>query len=286
MRSDALLIVAIGASLLLEARDAVGDEACSKKDLEATRAQFDELYKAKKYAEAYDDLQRTKDRCWGGLGSDERGRLASDLAVAAFRSGKPDVCLKILAEAPADLPPASKTAKAIAFNRSLCNTQAQVTGGPSGDPGVAVLCGKKQMLVHLEHKAFDNLPQEAPADATFEESTPEGDHFRLILKERADLNGDGNPELIFLDPDAEARDAAYLRWFVDCGGSFYPLLSEYAGDHETGGKGDRQVWKDILLFNNMSPEKPSFTTVSKSTYRFDGAHYVLIKSEKVKRRIR
>src|SRR4051794_24169494 len=120
MRSDGLLAIAVGAALLLASRGAVGDDACGKKALTAARARFNDLYKAKKYSEAFDELAKTKDRCWAGLGPDDRGRLASDLGLSAFRGGTPDVCLKVLAEAPADLPPDSKTARALAFNRDLC----------------------------------------------------------------------------------------------------------------------------------------------------------------------
>ena len=87
MTSNRLLRVAVGGALLLAARGATGEDACGKTDLAAARARFDYLYRAKKYAAAFDDLQRTKERCWAGLGSEERGRLVSNLALAAFRSG-------------------------------------------------------------------------------------------------------------------------------------------------------------------------------------------------------
>jgi hypothetical protein len=126
---------------------------------------------------------------------------------------------------------------------------------------------------------------EDPPHSTFEETDATGAPSHLILDRRIDLNGDGTPELVLADPAAAARDARYLGWYVDCGsGSFYRLLTEYAADYEVG-RATADGWKDIYYFNNMSPEKPSYAIVSKSTYKFDGAHYVLVKSAKVKRRI-
>ena len=286
MTSNALLLrVAMGGALLFMARGASGDDACGKNDLAAARARFAELYKTKKYQEAFDDLQRTKDRCWAGLGSDERGRLISDLAVAAFRSGKPDVCLKVLAEAPTDLSKDSKAAKTLAFNRSLCAGK-PAGGGPVPPAAplgaVAALCAKKQELVHIVQKPDD---PDDPPNSTYEETDASGEPSHLSLDKKIDLNGDGTPELVMDVPAAIARDASYLDWYLDCGnGAFYPLFAEYAADYETG-KTTANGWKAIYLFNNMSPDKPSYTIVSKETYIFDGAHYVLVKSQKVKRRI-
>jgi len=285
MTSNALLRLAMSVALLLAARGATDDETCGKKEMAAARARFEDLYRAKKYGEAFDDLQKTKDRCWAGLGRDERGRLASDLAVAAYRSGKPEVCLKVLAEAPTDIHPDSKTAKALAFNRDLC--AGKPVGGGSTPPGVpsgavAGVCARKQDLVHIEQKPDD---PDDPPNSTYEETDASGAPSHLVLDKKIDLNGDGIPELVLDDPAETARDARYLGWYVDCGkGAFYPLLTEYAGDYEIG-KATAKGWKVIHYFNNMSPEKPSHTIVSKSTYTFDGAHYVSVKSEKVKRRI-
>lgn len=107
----------------------------------------------------------------------------------------------------------------------------------------------------------------------------------MDLDRRVDLNGDGNPEWVFAAPGAAARDARYLLWFTDCGnGTFYPLFREYAAEYEIA-KGAANGWRLIYFVNNISPEKPSSTIVNKDTYRFDGSHYVLIKSEKVKRHI-
>lgn len=287
MRSDGLLAVAVGAALLLASRGAVGDDACGKKDLTAARARFNDLYKAKKYSDAFDELAKTKDRCWAGLGPDDRGRLASDLGLSAFRAGKPDVCLKVLAEAPSDLPPDSKTAKALAFNRDLCagkpaEGQATPQGAPAGK--VATLCAKKEDLVRIVQKP--SADPEDPPNSSYEETDANGASTPLTLDRKIDLNGDGTPELVLDDPAQAARDARFLHWYVDCGdGAFYPLLTEYAADYEVG-KAAANGWKDVYHFNGVIPNKPGYTAVDKSTYRFDGARYVSVKTEKVKHRIR
>jgi hypothetical protein len=123
------------------------------------------------------------------------------------------------------------------------------------------------------------------ADETIYEVTPTGGEVsRQTLDRKVDLNGDGSPDLVLADPAEVAPDARYLSWFVDCGGgAFYPLLAEYAADYELGaatGGG----WKTIYLFTNISPDRPSFTRVSKDTYRFDGRRYTRLKSEKIRRR--
>jgi hypothetical protein len=157
-----------------------------------------------------------------------------------------------------------------------------VHAAATGD--VARLCAKKEELVHIVQKDFEDLA-DPTTHSTYEASKPEEEPSRLILDRKVDLNGDGNPELVFSDPGVAARDAQYLSWYVDCGGDdYYPLFSEYAADYEIG-KAQGKGWKPIYFFNNLSPKKPSFTLVGKSTYRFDGSHYTLVKSEKVKRRI-
>ncbi len=152
---------------------------------------------------------------------------------------------------------------------------------PPGE--VATVCAKKQDLVRIVRKASED-PAEAP-DSIYEVTDASREPSRLSLDRKVDLNGDGNPDLVLADPAAAARDARYLSWFVDCGGgAFYPLLAEYAAAYEIG-KTTASGWKLVHLFNHISPEKPSYTLVGKDTYRFDGAHYTLVKSEKVKRRI-
>ena len=285
MTNSALFLrVAMGAALLFVARRASGDDACQKKALAAARARFDDLYRATKYQEAFDDLAKTKDLCWASLGTEDRGRFVSDLALAAYRAGKPDVCLQMLAAAPADLAADSKVAKSIAFNRELCASKpATIALSPAASP-VAQLCSQKDKVVRIVPKKFEDPPEE-PGHETFAKLGADGRESKLMLEARADLNGDGVAELIFDNPDAVARDARFLSWFLDCrNGTFYELLTDYAADYEID-KAVANGWKLLQLYNNMSPEKPSFTIVSKTTYRFDGSRYVLMKSRKVKHRI-
>lgn len=286
MTSSSVLAVAVGAALLFSARGAVSDDACGREKLAAARGRFDGLYRAKKYSEAFDDLSKTKDHCWASLGAEDRGRVASDLALAAYRAGKPDVCLKVLAEAPADLPADSKVAKGIAFNRELCAGKA-TTPAPVPAPAtsqVTGLCAQKDRVVRIVRKKFEDPPEE-PGHETFAKLDAEGRESKLTLEARPDLNGDGTAELVFDNPEAVARDARFLSWFVDCGnGNFYELFTDYAADYEIG-QTATGGWKAIYYFNNISPEKPSYTIVGKDTYRFDGSHYSVVKSEKVKRRI-
>jgi len=285
-RSNGLLIVAVGASLLLAARGAAGDDACGKKDLTAARARFNALFQNKKYGEAFDELSRTKDRCWAGLGADDRARLASDLGLSAFRAGKPDVCLKVLAEAPTDLPPDSKAAKALAFNRGLCAGKPAEGGAPP--PGTAAgkaapLCAKKEDLVRIVQKPSED-PEDRP-NSSYEATGANGTSSSLTFDRKVDLNGDGTRELVLSDPAQATSDASFLLWYFDCGGgAFYPLLTEYAADVEVG-KAAPNGWKDIYYFNGIVPNKPGYTASDKATYRFDGAHYVSVKTEKVKHRI-
>ena len=275
------LLVALATALF--AGPAAGDDACSAKALAAARARFDGLYRAKRYPEAFDELQKTKDRCWSSLGNEDRGRLASDLGLAAFRAGKPDECLKILASAPTDLTADSKVAKSIAFNRDLCSDRSPTPATTAtATPQVTGLCGQKDKLVRIERKKSDK----PDADVTYllwdsGSTTPE----ELNLSESVDLNGDGIAELVFSAPTQVAPDARYLRWYVDCGsGFFYELFSEYAADYEVD-KITANGWQLVQFYNNMSPDRPSSTIVSKTTYRFDGSGYVAVKSKKIKRRI-
>lgn len=93
---------------------------CSKADYARTRQRFQEHYRASRYTEAVSTLRRAKEACWGVLDAKDRGWLVSDLGLAELRAGHPDVCLQVLDEAPKELEPQSRVAKAIAFNRGLC----------------------------------------------------------------------------------------------------------------------------------------------------------------------
>ncbi|MFP2928916.1 hypothetical protein ACLESO_27705 [Pyxidicoccus sp. 3LG] len=93
---------------------------CSKADVTKSRRSAEQLYRDGKYTDAVALLQRTKDSCWGALEATDRGWLASDLGLAALRAGQPELCRKVLDEAPAELDPTSRVAKALAHNRGLC----------------------------------------------------------------------------------------------------------------------------------------------------------------------
>jgi hypothetical protein len=262
-----------------------GDGSCGPRDLAAARTRFDRLYRAQSYAEAFDDLRKLKERCWGSLAVEERGRIASDLGLAAFRNGKPDLCLKMLDDAPAELPANSKVAKSISFNPGLCAPPpvTSMSVGTTRPSQVAGLCAKREKVVRIVPKKFEDLP-ERPGHATFAKSDIDGTETKLMLDARAELNGDGVAEMIFEAPDEIARDARFLSWFVDCGnGNFYELLSEYAADYEIDQK-EENGWRLLQLYNRPSPDSPSSTKVSQTTYRFNGSIYVSVRSQKIKRR--
>ncbi|PTL76911.1 hypothetical protein [Vitiosangium sp. GDMCC 1.1324] len=103
------------------AEPAASRASCSKSDYARSRRRFQELYGAGRYAEAVETLQRAKESCWGVLDAKDRGWLVSDLALANLKAGHPDICLQVLDEAPKELEPQSRVAKAIEFNRGLCS---------------------------------------------------------------------------------------------------------------------------------------------------------------------
>jgi hypothetical protein len=129
---------------------------------------------------------------------------------------------------------------------ALCAVMVATTVGSRASGGrthtaatgdVARLCAKEEELVHIVQKDFEDLadPDSHSTYVATEASKPDQEPRRLILDRTVDLNGDGDPELVFSDPVAAARDAQYLGWYADCGGGdHYPLFSEYAADYEIG----------------------------------------------------
>ncbi|MCP3144950.1 hypothetical protein [Pyxidicoccus xibeiensis] len=93
---------------------------CSKPEFTKSRRSAEKLYREGRYAEAVDGLRRTKESCWSALDATDRGWLVSDLGLAALRAGQPELCRQVLDEAPTELDPESRVAKAIAHNRGLC----------------------------------------------------------------------------------------------------------------------------------------------------------------------
>ncbi|HLK92924.1 MAG TPA: VCBS repeat-containing protein [Polyangia bacterium] len=155
---------------------------------------------------------------------------------------------------------------------------------PPAAPGDTIsVCAKEEELVRIELNAGQD--EADGAEPIYEVVPASGATSRQTLDRKVDLNGDGRPDLVLADPSQAARDARYLSWFVDCGGgTFYPLLTEYAADYEIGRSAGG--WRTISLFNSISPENPSLTFVEKETYRFDGARYRRVKREEVRRRRR
>ncbi len=115
------------------AEPTAGGTGCAKSRVAQSRQHASRLYREGRYAEAVELLRREKDACWSALETTDQGWLVSDLGLAALRAGQPELCRKVLAEAPAALAPQSKVAKALAHNRGLCQGDGtlavQVYGG-------------------------------------------------------------------------------------------------------------------------------------------------------------
>jgi hypothetical protein len=127
---------------------------CTKADLAKSRRGAEKLYREGRYGEAVEGLSRTKASCWSALEATDRGWLASDLGLAALRAGQPELCRQVLAEAPAELDPASRVAKAIAHNRGLCQSQ----GGGEGSFPVQVTY--RAIHIRTPEEASDALRRE------------------------------------------------------------------------------------------------------------------------------
>jgi hypothetical protein len=97
---------------------------CSRAGITKTRREAEKLYRDGRFAEAVERLREAKSTCWSALEATDRGWLVSDLGLAALRAGQPELCRQVLGEAPAELDPGSRVAKALAHNRGLCQAQA------------------------------------------------------------------------------------------------------------------------------------------------------------------
>ncbi|MCY1075722.1 hypothetical protein [Archangium lansingense] len=177
---------------------------CSKSDYAKSRRRFKEHYDAGRYAEAVETLQRAKEACWGALDTKDRGWLVSDLGLAQLKAGHPDRCLQVLDEAPRELEPDSRVAKAITFNRGLCN--AGPTQGTTGTPQA------RELPVQVMPGLDISSPTEAATALTREWSSPwelrEGKLPRRRARELrrcTDLDGVGRNDVQYEnDPDAYA----------------------------------------------------------------------------------
>jgi hypothetical protein len=114
------LLVTVPLALARAAEPPAGGASCSKAEVAKSRRGAEKLYREGRYAEALEALRRTKAVCWSALDATDRGWLVSDLGLAALRAGQPELCRQVLDEAPAELDPGSRVAKALAHNRGLC----------------------------------------------------------------------------------------------------------------------------------------------------------------------
>jgi hypothetical protein len=104
----------------LAAEPAAKTARCSKAEFTKSRRSAEKIYREGHYSDALEGLRWTKESCWNALEVTDRGWLVSDLGLAALRAGQPELCRQVLDEAPAELDPTSRVAKAIAHNRGLC----------------------------------------------------------------------------------------------------------------------------------------------------------------------
>jgi hypothetical protein len=100
-------------------------EACNREWIEYNRNVFQQLYKAKRYAEAVRFMQGPLDQCGNRIEAKQRAWSYNDLALADFRLGDRQSCLDDVGRAKSQMPaselnPALK--KAIAYNESLCKS--------------------------------------------------------------------------------------------------------------------------------------------------------------------
>ncbi|QSQ27252.1 hypothetical protein JY651_21075 [Pyxidicoccus parkwayensis] len=123
---------------------------CSKSEVTKSRRAAEALYREGRYTDAVEALRRTKESCWSTLDATDRGWLASDLGLAALRAGQPELCRQVLDEAPTELDPQSRVAKAIAHNRGLCQ----------GDGGFPVQVVYRSLMISTPEEASAALTRE------------------------------------------------------------------------------------------------------------------------------
>ena len=98
------------------------------------------------------------------------------------------------------------------------------------------------------------------------------------------VSGLSGVDFIVANTDAQALTSSRAERIIQMGLQVTEGLG--AGSKPEVGKAAANGWKEIYYFNDILPDKPSYTAVTKTTYKFDGSHYVSAKTEKVKRRIR
>lgn len=97
---------------------------CPSGSLREARRAFQASYKAKKYSQALTILEPAFSRCETTLSADQRARILSDLAIAAFRNGDKKLCLKFIDRVPGNASNSSSVAFALENNRRLCAGEA------------------------------------------------------------------------------------------------------------------------------------------------------------------
>ena len=100
-------------------------EACNREWIDYNRNVFQQLYKAKRYAEAVRFLQGPLDQCGNRIDAKQRAWSYNDLALADFRLGDRQSCLDDVERAKSQMPASAlnpSLEKAIAYNESLCKS--------------------------------------------------------------------------------------------------------------------------------------------------------------------
>jgi hypothetical protein len=150
---------------------------CPSESLRDARRAFQASYKARKFGEAVKVLEPAFSQCESTLSADQRARLLSDLAIAAFRSGDRKLCLKFLDRVPGDASNSSSIAFAIENNRRLCSgtrtdddpsdCRQAATSDEESMCAAQVLEGVRKQLKHVMKAAEDKLRAAAkgPTDA-------------------------------------------------------------------------------------------------------------------------
>jgi hypothetical protein len=117
----ALLTLVLSAPATAPNPNGLPSSTCAAENLRDARRAFQASYKAKKFGEAVKTLEAAFSPCESVLSPDQRARILSDLAVAAFHSGDKKLCLKLLDRVPGDVSNSSSVAFAIENNRRLCS---------------------------------------------------------------------------------------------------------------------------------------------------------------------
>ena len=100
-------------------------DACNREWIDYNRDVFQQLYKAKRYAEAVRFLQGPLDQCGKRIDAKQRAWSYNDLALADFRLGDRQSCLDDVERAKSQMPATAlnpSLEKAIAYNESLCKS--------------------------------------------------------------------------------------------------------------------------------------------------------------------